>query len=176
MPRPSRIFDWVLDTTAVLCGAIVLFGLVSVCAEVVMRYFLRSPLEWVVEINEYLLLYLTFLGAGWLLREQGHVRVDVVLRLMSPRAKAAIEVLACVVGALICLVVVAYGSYVTWGLWARHVATATVLEVPMAPIVVIVPLGTLLLLLEFCRRLAAVIQRWRTADWEAVEKMTRYLE
>lgn len=176
MPKLNRIFDRVLDASAVLCGAIILFGLLSVCAEVVMRYLLRSPLEWVVEINEYLLIYLTFLGAAWLLRDQGHVRVDVVVRMMSPNGKALVEVLACIVGTLICLIVVAYGSYVTWGLWLRHAISATVLEVPVAPVVAVVPLGALALMLEFCRRLAKVMRAWRTGDWAAVEKMSQYLE
>ena len=174
MPKLSRVFDRVLDASAVLCGAIILFGLVSVCAEVVMRYFLRTPLEWVVEINEYLLLYLTFLGAGWLLRAQGHVRVDVVVRMMSPRGKAVVEVLACVVGALICLIVVLYGGYVTWGLWLRNAISATVLEVSMAPIVAVVPLGALALMLEFCRRLARVVRAWRARDWAAVDRMSQF--
>lgn len=176
MPRPSRIFDRSLDATAVLCGLIVLFGLVSVCAEVVMRYFLRTPIEWVVEVNEYLLVYLTFLGAGWLLRDQGHVRVDVFVRLMSPRGKAVVEVLACIAGALVCLVVVVYGSYVTWGLWLRSAISATALEMPLAPVVVIVPLGALAMMIEFCRRLTRVLGHWRSQDWDAVERMSRYLE
>jgi TRAP-type C4-dicarboxylate transport system permease small subunit len=174
--RLSRIFDHSLDVTAVLCGLIVLFGLVSVCAEVVMRYLFSAPIEWVVEVNEYLLVYLTFLGAGWLLRDQGHVRVDVFVKLMRPQAKAAVEVLACIVGALVCLTVVIYGILVTWSAWARGATSATALEIPLALVVVVVPLGALAMMIEFCRRLVRVLGLWRSKDWETVEGMVRYVE
>ena len=39
-----------------------------VCAEVLLRYGFNSPISWVVEISEYALLWITFLGAAWVLR------------------------------------------------------------------------------------------------------------
>ena len=52
-----------------------------------MRYFLNRPLVWVLELTEYALLWVTFLGAAWLLRQGGHVQVDVIVDFMSRRWK-----------------------------------------------------------------------------------------
>ena len=61
----------------ILAGvAMVVLGLIifSVCLEIIMRYFLNWPLVWVVELTEYGLLHVTFLGAAWLLRQGGTSR------------------------------------------------------------------------------------------------------
>ena len=54
----SKIFKWVdgiIDGMAALAGLLLVFMMFSICYEVVLRYFLFSPLTWVTEISEYIL-------------------------------------------------------------------------------------------------------------------------
>src|SRR3989304_924795 len=105
----TTIFDRILDGAAVLAAAMVMFVMLSMAAEVVMRYFLHSPLIWVVEVSETLLLFIAFLGAPWLLRGEGHIRVDLVVNILRPKTRAMLDILTSIIGTLCCAVVVWYG-------------------------------------------------------------------
>ena len=148
----GRILDRVVDIFAFLAGLLLAFILLSVCIEVIMRYFLNRPLQWVIELTEYALLYITFLGTAWLLKREGHITVDVILTRLSPRKQAFLGILSSAIGVLICVSLIWYGSEVAWDHFQRGVYDPTVLEFPKALVIVIIPVGSLVLLFQFFRR------------------------
>ena len=68
----NAIFDRLLDACAWLACLLLVFQVVSVSAEVVARYFFGVSFGAVTALNEWSLVFLTFLGAAWLQREGGH--------------------------------------------------------------------------------------------------------
>ena len=64
------LFDRFLDVSPVISGIIIVLIMLAVCANVIMRYFLNRPIVGIDEISEYLLLFITFIGSAWLLREE----------------------------------------------------------------------------------------------------------
>ena len=56
----EKIFDRILDILAFMAILMLIFMMLVVCYDVVMRYIFHNPPGWVVEICEYLLLYVTF--------------------------------------------------------------------------------------------------------------------
>lgn len=163
--KTVRILDGVLDAFSSLAGVLLIFVMLAVCAEIVMRYFFHSPTVWVLEISEVLLLYITFLGAAWLLRREGHVRVDMLLTRLSLRAQAFLNITTSAIGAIMWLTLTWYGIVVTLDLFQRGILTPTVLQLPRFAIILIIPVGSLLLSLQFFRRAG---RYWRT--WTAPEK------
>ncbi len=97
----GRVFDFAIDKMARLADVILMFLMLSVCADVILRYFFNRPQAWVAEISEYLLLYITFLGAAWVLKNEGHVIVDVLVAQVSPKARAVLGVISSVIGAFV---------------------------------------------------------------------------
>ncbi|MEQ8695869.1 MAG: TRAP transporter small permease subunit, partial [Bauldia litoralis] len=85
MKKLLRILDRIEDAMSVGAVLLLVAITVAVCVEVFMRYVLNDPLVWVVEMSEYALLYICFLGAAWALREGNHVRVDIFLSAFSTR-------------------------------------------------------------------------------------------
>ena len=154
-------FDWVLDFLALVAGAIIIFTMLGVCVNVIMRYFFNRPIVGVDEVTGYLLLYVTFLGAAWLLKNEGHVAVDFVVLRFGPKGRAFISIVSSIIGIVICLALVWYGSKVTWESYKTHGYLGTVLEIPKAPIFLLIPLGSLLLLIQFVRQLFAKIREFR---------------
>ena len=67
-------FDHILSICAWLACGCIIFSMMSINADVILRQFFKLPLIWVLEVNEYLLLYVTFLGTAGL---------DVITRLMG---------------------------------------------------------------------------------------------
>ena len=150
--RFFQLFDHILNATAFLAGIILVFIMLSVGLEVIMRYFFNRPMIWVTEVTECLLLYTTFLGTGWLLREEGHVKVDIILNRLKPRATAFFGILSSLVGIFVSAMLAFYGMSVTWDYFRRGIYTPTAMEIPVAAILLIIPIGSFILLIQFVRR------------------------
>ncbi len=146
------IFDRTLDLCSVSGGVLFIAIMLAVSVKVVFRYFLHIALVGTDEISEVTLLYITFLGTAWLLRKEGHVRIDILFIRLKPKTQARLNIITSVLGAIMCLVLVWYGTLATLGLWHRGIVTPTILELPRALTIAIIPVGSLLLSLQFMRR------------------------
>lgn len=65
-----------LSRTLATAGVLAMFG--SVCIEVAGRSLIGQATIWVTEVTAYLVVAITFLGAGFVAAEDAHVRVDLV--------------------------------------------------------------------------------------------------
>lgn len=65
--------------------------------EVVMRYILNSPTNWVYDMTWIIFGAFTFLGYAYTLAEGGHVKADIVLDLLPPRGKAFFVVICYII-------------------------------------------------------------------------------
>ena len=136
----------------ILAGAaMMVLGLIifSVCLEIIMRYFFNRPLSWVVELTEYGLLYVTFLGAAWLLRNGGHVQVDIIVNSMSERWRKRCAVFSSATGLVVSLVLTVFGGVVTYDHLVRGIYKPTILEFPTGVVLAVIPLGSLFLSARF---------------------------
>ena len=147
----NAIFDRVINAMFyAACGlTVVLFC--SVCAELFMRNLFNRPQIWSVEVSEYTMLYITFLGAAWLLREEGHVRVDIVLDLLKPRSQSLLNGITFFFGIIVCSVLLFYGTWITWLHYQKGLHTFTALKLLKWPFLMVIPFGSLLLVIQFIR-------------------------
>lgn len=154
MPKSKfdRIFDRILDATLLLTGLLILYLLVTVCVDVALRNFAGRPTVWIVEVSGHVLLYLPFLSGAWVLKNEKHVKMDLLLNYMSPRGQALLNGIMYSIGAVICLAIAWFASQVTADLLRSGQPTQGVLLIPRWPITIIIPLGFVLLFIEFIRR------------------------
>jgi TRAP-type C4-dicarboxylate transport system permease small subunit len=99
-----RAYDALLYTMAFLAAAALVWLMVSVVLSVAMRNFGLQPFAWLFTSAEYGLLYMTMLGAPWLVREKGHVHIELVTAALPPRVRRVVSravSLACVAVSLI---------------------------------------------------------------------------
>jgi len=61
-----------------------------------MRYVMRRPLMVSDELSAYMLVALSFLGFAYTWREKGHVRVEVLVSRLSPRAQDRVRLVGLV--------------------------------------------------------------------------------
>jgi TRAP-type C4-dicarboxylate transport system permease small subunit len=100
----TRVYDALLFTMAFLAAATLVWLMVSVVVSVTMRNFGMQPFAWLFTSAEYGLLYMTMLGAPWLVREKGHVHIELVTAALPPGLRRIVSravALACVVVSLI---------------------------------------------------------------------------
>ncbi len=148
----NTVFDRILSITIVLASVLLVFVLITVSADVFFRYFLRRPLAWVNEVTTYIMLYIVFLGAAWLLKRNGHVFVDVVISRLKPGDAALLNIITSALGAIICLVITWFGVDVTWYNYREGIPSIQFLRTPLFLIAGIIPVGSFLLFIQFVRR------------------------
>lgn len=149
--RFEKLFDHVLNFLAVLACIILALVTLSVCLEVFLRYFLNRPQVWVIELSEYALLYITFLSAAWVLRHEGHIAVDLFLNVLGDRGRARCGLLSDIICVTVSLVLSVHGLRVTWRYFSQGLYNPTILEIPTAYILMIIPIGGLALLIQAVR-------------------------
>ena len=97
----DAIFDSIIGAGAILAAVLVAFVTIAVLLDITMRYFLGRPQVWVLEIVEYCLLFITFLAAAWVLKREGHVKMDIAIARLKPGNQAMANIITSVLGALI---------------------------------------------------------------------------
>ena len=144
-------FDLLLNFFAFIAGILLLLVTILVSYTVVVRYIGLKPPVWVLQYVEYALLWTTFLGAGWLLREKGHIYIDTLTNRLPSGIRGVLDVIVNILGCVVCLVIVWFGTARTIDIINRGIVDVKGVSVPMYPIFVIIPVGGLLLLLQFIR-------------------------
>lgn len=160
LTKANGAFDRTLDIL-IWAGAMIFFAVWFVIVlEIVLRYFLNRPLFWVVEVSEYSLLYICFLGAAWLLRREGHVKIDFLVNRLQPKNEALLNAITSVLAAMVCLVLVWYGARTTWINFQRGISVVSTLRPPKFLLLLIIPLGSLMLFIQFLRRAWGYLGLW----------------
>jgi TRAP-type transport system small permease protein len=137
---------------AVLAALILLAMVAVVSADILLRNLASTSFSWANEVSEYALYLITLLAAPWLLRRGQHVRLDLVLVLVPPRAAWAMELVADVIGFSVCMVLVRYGVAVTLDSWRTGSITIKNLVFPEWWLLAPLPAIFLLLAIEFVFR------------------------
>jgi TRAP-type C4-dicarboxylate transport system permease small subunit len=117
---------------------------VIVFANVVLRFFTDQSILWVEEASRYLMIWMTFAGAGLVLRHGGHIGID-TLQDRFPAQAAQIR-------ALIFLLLLGFFAFMVWiGLryailtWGQ---TTPVMEIPVGAVYLAMPLGFALMIVH----------------------------
>ncbi|ABD56675.1 TRAP transporter small permease [Jannaschia sp. CCS1] len=86
-----RVYDALLYLMAFIAAATLVWLMVSVVTSVLMRNLGLQPFAWLFTSAEYGLLYMTMLGAPWLVREKGHVHIELVTAALPPRVRRVVS-------------------------------------------------------------------------------------
>lgn len=157
----NTFFNSAILCFAILAGALIIFLMLGVSADVVLRYFLNSPIPNMQEIAQQTLLLVTFLSATWILKVEGHTKIDIMLSFLNPKARGIVNVITSILGGIICIVFCWYAIKVTWIDFQRHALVSTELRIPYAAIFLITPIGYFLLFIQFMKRSQAFLRGLR---------------
>lgn len=156
----GNAFDRINDFLFLMAAVVLLFLVLSISYAVFTRYVLGFTTKGLFQIWEYSLLYLPFLGAAWLLRREGHVGVDIVVRKLRPQAQIVVNFITSVLNAVICLIIAWYGSEATLKSFQTGVSLLGEIMVPKYLILMIIPIGSFLFAIQFLRRAYGYFLDW----------------
>ena len=149
---------------AFLAGILLVSAVFIVCFEIFMRYFAYRPQVWTVEVCEYILFGIAFLGAPWLLKKGGHVNVDVVIEHMGKKSQNYMRLLATATGVLISAIICSFSLVTARDCYISGVIEVKTLSVPKHYFLFVIFLGYLFLLVEFARQFFQHLKELRKQD------------
>jgi TRAP-type C4-dicarboxylate transport system permease small subunit len=96
-------------------------------------------------------LWIVFLATTWLLREKGHITTDIVYTHLNEKSKRSLDCTMYVIGGVTCGFMVFLGILHVCQCIAGRVTDVRAVTVPKAAVFIIIPIGSLLLTLQFLR-------------------------
>jgi TRAP-type C4-dicarboxylate transport system permease small subunit len=125
--------QWILAAMAVM-----------VFANVALRFLTDNSILWVEELSRYLMIWLTFIGAGLVLRYGGHIGIENLQENLPTHARlirGIVFVLMLAFFVFMFVVGVRYAAF-TWG------QTTPVMQIPVGAVYLAMPIGFALLILH----------------------------
>lgn len=151
----ERINTWIGKAASFL----ILVLIAALMYEVLSRYLLDAPTKWSNEVSQYLLAGVVMLGGGYCLAGREHVRVDVLYRKFGPRTRCVIEILTFLLVMTFVSAIVWKGGDLCYDAFVQDKRSMTILELPLFPSMVLVPIGAALLGLQsFGHALQALLE------------------
>jgi TRAP-type transport system small permease protein len=127
---------------------ILLLGSMSVIifANVALRYLTNESIEWAEEVSRHMMIWLTFLGAGPVLRYGGHIAVDNLQDALPRQAAMALR-------AIIWLLMLGFFGFMIWYgllyLERTQYQTTAATQISFAYIYAAMPIGGVLLIIHW---------------------------
>jgi TRAP-type C4-dicarboxylate transport system permease small subunit len=101
--------------------------------------------------TEYALLMVPCLGAPWLVREKGHIYVEILLMALNPRRRAMLTWIVGAACVVVCAVIAWYGFKVTISDFLQNEKDVRSLDMPRWMVVGFIPLAFSMMAFEFLR-------------------------
>lgn len=153
MTKVAHYYGRLHDALAAAAAGLIAFAALGITTDVIMRNTGMGVLSWMLEAVEYSLFLATFLGAPWVLRLGAHVRVDIVVGGLPPRAGRRIEAVADLVGLGVSGVLFYYAAVVALNARAGGARVIKEFIFPEWWIFAVIAASALLLIVEFVARL-----------------------
>jgi TRAP-type C4-dicarboxylate transport system permease small subunit len=128
---------------------------ITICYDVVMRYVFNAPTHWSLEVNTFLVIFITMIPACAVLRENSHLRIEFFISKFSPKTQDVIRRVASVLGVCLCALMVRNGLIMAISAFTYDQRMSTPLGTPMGIPYLFIPVGFTLLGLQFLARLFA---------------------
>jgi len=160
----TKVLDKIFDFLAVVISLILVFMTLSIGYSIFARAVkLPGPL-WIVQFNEYAMLFATFLGAAWLLSKGKHVSIELVVSHLSRQTQKVFAIIHSLLGMGLCAILCWYGTLTTIENFTRKVIHVQAVDVPMAYVLFVIPLGFFFLFLQFLRDFASGLHEIKATE------------
>lgn len=130
-------------------AAMICLALVIVIAEILLRSILSRTLYVAEEYSGYLMCMLTFCALGYTLRERSHIRMVFLHRLLAANRKIVLDIICNLVGLIFCIGLTYFSAFFFWDSLVNQSQSMQISETYLAIPEAFMPLGALILALQF---------------------------
>lgn len=146
-------YEAALRGLALIAGLLMVAMMVMITADVVLRTFGTQSSSHLFSFTEYFLLLIPLLGAPWLVREKGHIYIEVLIATCSPALRRGLMKAVVVLCMAVCATLAWYGGAITWHDYAAAEKDVRSFDMPRWVLMLSMPLSFGMMALEFLRLL-----------------------
>jgi TRAP-type C4-dicarboxylate transport system permease small subunit len=150
----------------ILIGLMLVIMFIFVFTNVVTRYIFGFSIATAEEISTFLMIWVTYLGAGLALREGSLASIDLFQDRLSESLRRRLRVFLGVVMVLFFLILVYFGVRFCILGWSQETFAT---QIPRGIPYLVIPLGALL----FALHLILMFRRWLERRWETVSLLPK---
>ena len=143
--------DRLTNILAILAGVYLVWIFLAIVFQVVARSFFLYGSSHIFTFIEYGLLYITMAGAPWLVREKGHVYIEILTAAVSEQVRPILSRAVVGLVILICVIITYYGIEVTIRAFVRDEMDMRSLDMPRWMLMISMPICFGLMSLQFLR-------------------------
>ena len=147
------VFDKIVTAMMVIGAALIIIDMLAVSIDVIVRYMVGFSYTGLFELTEYSLLWMTFLATAWLLKNDGHIKLDLVLDHLNPRRKAITNIATAIICEILLGSLIWYSVKLTVYDIRYDTYLSTVLQPTRWPIEIIIAIGYILLFIVMLRKI-----------------------
>ncbi|MCR4420591.1 MAG: TRAP transporter small permease [Clostridia bacterium] len=126
---------------AVACVLLIGQDTVWLSVDVVSRWLFGKTWSGLFELTEYSLLWITFLGAGWVTRNRRHVRMDLLVSRLNPRPQKVVAAIARWATALVFGAMTVLSAWLVIHDWATGTRFTSAMQPVKWPVELVMPVG-----------------------------------
>lgn len=145
----ERITLWM----AIAAAGLILAMSCWITYDVLTRYFLDFASPWAFDLSEYSLIWIIFLGAPWVLLQDRHVRIELLVDVLPRSAQRMLGIIVSVIAICACLVLTWKTGVAAFQYFDRDIMMPRVWRVSRIWPYCIIPIGSGFLALSFLVRL-----------------------
>ncbi|SFT10917.1 TRAP-type C4-dicarboxylate transport system, small permease component [Sulfitobacter marinus] len=151
METVGKLYRGFLYAMAGIAGVMLVWLMISVIMSVVMRNSGLQPFAWLFTSSEYAILYMTMLGAPWLVREKGHVHIELVTAALPIGMRRVVSRLVALLCVLVSLILAWKGAELLLGNITRNDLDVRAYYFPKWILTIAFPVSFGLMAIEFSR-------------------------
>jgi TRAP-type C4-dicarboxylate transport system permease small subunit len=153
MKRLARLIDKLNEFIGLLTGIFNFFLLILVLWGIFSRYILRSPSHIALEVSGYLMVLLSFLGAGYILLKEKHVSVQVLTVKIPDKYKKIHRLTVNIILMLFSLLIIYEGMDFVILAFKENYRSTSLLNFPLWIVFLAIPVGTFFFFLQTVRNI-----------------------
>ena len=140
-----------LNGMAVVAALLMAAMMSVIFIDVVLRNLGYQSSAHFFSFTEYALLAVPCLGAPWLVREKGHIYIEILLMYLKPRPRAVLTFVIGLVCIAVCAILAWYGFEVTIRDFLQNEKDVRSFDMPRWMVVGFIPLSFSMMAIEFLR-------------------------
>ncbi|MET3506579.1 TRAP transporter small permease [Halalkalibacter oceani] len=113
------------------------------------RVMFNRSILWVTDFSGYAMVYVVFLAAPWILKEKGHVIVDIITGALSKKFLRVNSIIICTVSIFICILLLIFSAEITMGYYLNNTVMLNTIQWPKFALFLPIVIGFLMLGIRF---------------------------
>jgi len=134
-----------------------------VFAQILSRFIFHASLSWSEEITRYLLVWTTFFGGAYCVRQGAHVGIEAFTMLLPKKAKKILAIVVMVGTIFLCAVIFKFGINLVTSLFSRN-QLSPAMRIPIAYAYLAVPVGVGLFIVRYIQNIIIAIRDFNKND------------